>query len=384
MRSVMSENVKIVPALCTQCGGSVEVNPGAEKATCPFCGMSFIVEKAINNYNVQHATIEHADNVNIDMSGTVKTVLDFAGEQMKESRKLRNERRIEEIKANNMMRAVFLKMFGFMFASMMVFAVIAFIVMQFTGNDTEEVSDFGSVYTSDYGYSIRYDESLFAVNEGTNSASFVYQGESAGTNMVTVSYTPNKQPEEVLYEMTSGWGDNSSIIRDEGYFPGTDDKWGYWRTLNSSGEGSGLGETAIAGEYNGGVLSFEIISHLGEDDYVVSDALSAIIDSITYEDFGPQTMYEYIPGTYHIVEEDEQSSFSLDDDNTTAPYSDYNVVLNEDHTGTLTMEDTQDIYWGSYQLIPDDGGYAKEYTIEGDYLYIDHDGEWYTFEKVND
>lgn len=92
-RESMSENVKIVPASCTQCGGSVEVDPNSEKATCPFCGTTFFVEKAINNYNVQHATIEHADNVNIDMSGTVKTVLDFVGDQIKEGREERKEQR---------------------------------------------------------------------------------------------------------------------------------------------------------------------------------------------------------------------------------------------------------------------------------------------------
>ena len=33
---------------------------------CPYCGAAFIVEKAINEYNVQNALIEHADNVNVD------------------------------------------------------------------------------------------------------------------------------------------------------------------------------------------------------------------------------------------------------------------------------------------------------------------------------
>ena len=89
----MADNVKIVPASCTQCGGTVEVDKGSDTAICPFCGTSFIVEKAINNYNVQNATIEHADNVNIDMTGSVKTVLDFVGDQMKESRAERREAR---------------------------------------------------------------------------------------------------------------------------------------------------------------------------------------------------------------------------------------------------------------------------------------------------
>ncbi len=134
----MSDNVKIVPASCTQCGGSVEVDPNTEKATCPFCGMTFIVEKAINNYNVQHATIEHADNVNIDMSGTVKTVLDFVGDQIKEGREERKEQKKIEAEKDKMMTKGMLKIFTIMMVAMFVFAIIAFIIMQFTDNDESD------------------------------------------------------------------------------------------------------------------------------------------------------------------------------------------------------------------------------------------------------
>ncbi len=40
----MSGHIKIVPALCTQCGASIEVDPDQDKATCPFCRTSFMVE----------------------------------------------------------------------------------------------------------------------------------------------------------------------------------------------------------------------------------------------------------------------------------------------------------------------------------------------------
>ena len=147
----MSENVKIVPASCTQCGGTVEVDPGTEMAVCPFCGTSFIVEKAVNNYNVQHANIEHADNVNIDMTGSVKTVLDFVGDQMKESREERREARREAARTDREMSRGFLKIFGLMCAGMMVFVLVAFIVMQFTG--AGEDSDGASDWEPDYVYS---------------------------------------------------------------------------------------------------------------------------------------------------------------------------------------------------------------------------------------
>jgi len=50
-----------VPAKCTQCGASLQVDSTKEAAICQFCGTPFIVEKAINNYTV-HNTI-HAGTV---------------------------------------------------------------------------------------------------------------------------------------------------------------------------------------------------------------------------------------------------------------------------------------------------------------------------------
>ncbi|MCR4657704.1 MAG: alpha-glucosidase [Lachnospiraceae bacterium] len=226
-------------------------------------------------------------------------------------------------------------------------------------------------YISPDGWSVRYDVPEVSANEiDEHTASFVYLGESAGTNMVTISYVAGKQPEEAMTEITEAWGDGEDIIRTEGIFPGTDDKWGYWRTLPPAEEGSGLSETLIGGEYNGGALLFEIISHNGEDEeqnMEVGDSLASIIDSIRYKDFRPQTMYEYIPGTYSRTDED-----------TGAVYS---VILNEDHTGILSFQDDVDIYWGSYQIFTLTGDNDYEYTIEGDDLLLDQDGIWVTYSR---
>lgn len=46
--------MNFVPAKCTCCGGSLQVDPTQEAAICQFCGMPFVVEKAINNYNVNN------------------------------------------------------------------------------------------------------------------------------------------------------------------------------------------------------------------------------------------------------------------------------------------------------------------------------------------
>lgn len=129
----MSDGIKLVPAICTRCGGAVEVDPAQETAICPFCGTQFIIEKAVHNYNVQHATIEHADHVNIDMTGSVKEVLDFVGNNMMESKEERMERRKQEAEQQKMMTAGFLKIFAIMIAAMMTFGIGYFIYLNATG-----------------------------------------------------------------------------------------------------------------------------------------------------------------------------------------------------------------------------------------------------------
>lgn len=44
----------IIPAKCTNCGASLEVDNTKDAAICPHCGSAFIVEKAINNYNTEN------------------------------------------------------------------------------------------------------------------------------------------------------------------------------------------------------------------------------------------------------------------------------------------------------------------------------------------
>ena len=47
----------LVAANCTNCGGVLEVDSGLEAAICKYCETPFIVEKAINNYNIANARI---------------------------------------------------------------------------------------------------------------------------------------------------------------------------------------------------------------------------------------------------------------------------------------------------------------------------------------
>ena len=106
----------MVPAQCSKCGGVVNVNRNEEKAECPYCGTTFMIEKGVSDYNV-----------NFDVNGAVKDVLGFVGQQMKESRMERREQR-EEFAKNE---KSFFKMFAIVFAAMMIFGLIAFVIMQF-------------------------------------------------------------------------------------------------------------------------------------------------------------------------------------------------------------------------------------------------------------
>lgn len=59
--------MKLVNALCTNCGAALMVDTQKDAAICEFCGSAFIVEKAINNYNYQINNHNHiqADVVNV-------------------------------------------------------------------------------------------------------------------------------------------------------------------------------------------------------------------------------------------------------------------------------------------------------------------------------
>lgn len=224
------------------------------------------------------------------------------------------------------------------------------------------------------GWRVVYNaKDIEAMEVDEHADQFVYVGESAGTNMVEIRYIKDKQPEEVLYDLTSTWtNDQEEVKRSEGIFPGTDDKWGYWRELPASEDGSRLGQTAIAGEFNGGVLLFTVTSHMSGDeetDMAVSDAISGVIDSITYPDgFKDQTMYSYFPGTYNAAKGNKAYK---------------SVVLKKDHTGVITDAKGKktNILWGSIELTDTDNNKDIEYTIEGDDLMMKVGNDWFEFSK---
>lgn len=57
--------MSLVAAKCTNCGGELQVEASREAAVCEYCGAAFIVEKAINNYNINQVSHLHADVVQV-------------------------------------------------------------------------------------------------------------------------------------------------------------------------------------------------------------------------------------------------------------------------------------------------------------------------------
>ena len=46
--------MSLKPAICTQCGGQIEVDDSKEAGICQFCGTAFITEKVIHQYVTQN------------------------------------------------------------------------------------------------------------------------------------------------------------------------------------------------------------------------------------------------------------------------------------------------------------------------------------------
>lgn len=56
----------LVAAKCTNCGANLKVDASKDAAICEHCGCAFVVEKAINYYNIGHVTVNIAEKSDIE------------------------------------------------------------------------------------------------------------------------------------------------------------------------------------------------------------------------------------------------------------------------------------------------------------------------------
>ena len=79
---------------------------------------------------------------------------------------------------------------------------------------TEDKSDKADYknYESADGWNVKYNCNLIEVNESSEMVSFVYSGESAGTNMVEVSYIKDKQPKDAFMALINEKGASEVFV----------------------------------------------------------------------------------------------------------------------------------------------------------------------------
>ncbi len=140
------------------------------------------------------------------------------------------------------------------------------------------------VYNDANGWSIKYDPERFTISQDGSKVAIVYTGESAGTNMILVTYDVEHSGKEMRDEIAKGYGDN--VTKSDGIFPGTEDVEGYWAFSSPAEGGSGLCMSSSSRDYMGGSLTFECTEHISGNealDMEVSDYMSMIIDSLTFQ-----------------------------------------------------------------------------------------------------
>lgn len=64
-----TSKTKLIPAKCTNCGANLEVDATQQAAICPFCKSAYIVEQAIQNYNINVKGNLNIENATINVNG---------------------------------------------------------------------------------------------------------------------------------------------------------------------------------------------------------------------------------------------------------------------------------------------------------------------------
>ncbi len=247
-----------------------------------------------------------------------------------------------------------------------------------TSAEDSETSEFDT-FESEDGWTVKYDPQVIKVEDNTDPAdeiSFIYTGNEDAKSFLTITYLKDMMPDQVIEELKAANGSDVEVNATGGTFPGTTDKWGYWVDYTSEEEDEGATTTTILGEYNGGTLEYIFTyQQTGDDekDMAASDALAMVIDSVEYDDFQPQTMFEGVPGKYvhEYTEEIEGEEGTYEDV----------IELSEDHTGVMSFQDDINIVWDEESIMAEDGSFSYSYTIDGDVLTLDYDGTEMEFTK---
>ena len=124
-----------------------------------------------------------------------------------------------------------------------------------------------------------------------------------------------------------------------------------------------------AAQYNGGTLLIETDTRfVGEEDEYVKGLLEGVVESIYYDDFAEQDMYEGLPGDYTCIIEGGEGVRDIE----------YELCLYDNHAGTLILDENIIIAWGSKLYINDE---VCEYEFMDNVLTFTYHDKKYEFLK---
>ena len=155
-----SKDEHLVPASCTKCGASLKVDPSQERAVCEYCGTTFLVKKAINNYNInniENVAIHRADNITLNKKGAIESALGFADKQIDrvqniiagERNRLEKKKQEEEIKRKEeeeRQKEEWIRMRKWIPLIMVGIAVFLIILAVIVGMDSRDKEDAGMIH----------------------------------------------------------------------------------------------------------------------------------------------------------------------------------------------------------------------------------------------
>ncbi len=143
------KNTKMMPAICTQCGGPVQVDAQRANAICQYCGSQIIIEKpklsavesVLSFVNDQQKRMDDAKKEK--KVGAVQSVLSFVNDQQKRIDDAKKAKKEEERKAREEADKSF-KKYG------LVYLLVLFVLFGFLAfmSSNEEKSDKISINTS--------------------------------------------------------------------------------------------------------------------------------------------------------------------------------------------------------------------------------------------
>lgn len=201
-----SKGTNLTPAICTQCGAKIEVDPRQEAAVCKFCGTPFIVEKAIIDYNIQNMSVKHVDSIHIVQTNPLDSILKFADKQI--SRRAEEKRRVEEeARVQREKTDAFLKKYWWAIAALF----IGSFMFLSLGAANESKNSAGKIMIG-YSSSDLVGENYEEVVSNLEKAGFINVETKAIGDLITGWVTKDGEVEKVEIEGTTSFSSDSKFL----------------------------------------------------------------------------------------------------------------------------------------------------------------------------